>query len=134
MDADIPLLLGLDYQTEWGMVIDLGIQEIYIRESKDRIKKGKEKNLWTLPIQRNAYQKDEDYDYTRQEEIGSTNKDESPEKDYKEDKSWSKEKGTTKKQHKEEDHKRTGQGNNEKVQRKEVKRKKKNDYNGTCRN
>ena len=34
------------------MVIDLGMQEIYIRKSKDRFKKEKETNLWTLPIQR----------------------------------------------------------------------------------
>jgi len=120
VDADIPLLLGLDYQTEWGMVIYLGIQEIYIRGSKNRIKKGKEKNLWTLPIQRNAYQKDKDYDNMRQKGIDSTNKGEPPEKDYKEDKSWIKEKGMTKEHCKEEDDKRMGEGNNERAQRKEV--------------
>ena len=52
VDANIPLLLGLEYQMKWGMVIDLGKQEIYIRKSKDRFKKEKETNYWTLPIQR----------------------------------------------------------------------------------
>jgi len=41
IEANILLLLGLEYQTEWGMVIDLGKQEIYIRQSRDRFKKEK---------------------------------------------------------------------------------------------
>ena len=31
VDANIPLLLGLDYQTKWGMVMDLG-EQIFISE------------------------------------------------------------------------------------------------------
>ena len=52
IDANIPLLLGLEHQTRWGMIIDLGTEEIYIRKSKDRFKKDKKTNIWTLPIQR----------------------------------------------------------------------------------
>ena len=33
VDADIPLLLGLDYQEEWGMIIDIGRKELTIRKS-----------------------------------------------------------------------------------------------------
>ena len=34
------------------MIIDLGTEEIYIRKSKDKFKKDKRTNMWTLPIQR----------------------------------------------------------------------------------
>ena len=30
VDADIPLLLGLDYQETWGMIINLGKKELNI--------------------------------------------------------------------------------------------------------
>ena len=59
VEANIPLLLGLEYQMEWGMVIDLGKQEIYIRKSKDRFKKEKEMNHCMLPIQRKKQRKEE---------------------------------------------------------------------------
>ena len=38
VDADIPLLLGLDYQTKWGMMIDIGRKEIFIRKSQQMFK------------------------------------------------------------------------------------------------
>ena len=52
IDANIPLLLGLEYQTRWGMIIDSGTEEIYVRKSGDRFKKDKRLNMWTLPIQK----------------------------------------------------------------------------------
>ena len=52
IEANILLLLGLEYQVKWGMTIDVGKQEIYIRKSGDRFKKEKETDHWTLPIQR----------------------------------------------------------------------------------
>ena len=52
IDANIPLLLGLEYQTRWGMIIDSGTKEIYIRKSKDKFKKDRRTNMWTLPIQK----------------------------------------------------------------------------------
>ena len=39
VDADIPLLLGLDYQERWGMIIDLGKKEITIRKSNEKFKR-----------------------------------------------------------------------------------------------
>ena len=39
IEANIPLLLGLEYKVKWAMVIDLGKQEIHIRKSGDRFKK-----------------------------------------------------------------------------------------------
>ena len=44
IEANIPLLLGLEYQMEWGIEIDPEKQEIYIRKSIDRFKKEKETN------------------------------------------------------------------------------------------
>ena len=38
VDADVPLLLGLDYQTKWDMVIDVGRNNIHIRKSKQTFK------------------------------------------------------------------------------------------------
>ena len=52
VDANIPLLLGLDYQKKWGMIIDLGKDEIYIRKSKETFKIKPKTTHWTLPIQR----------------------------------------------------------------------------------
>ena len=54
VEANIPLLLGLEYQKKWGMVIDLGKQEIFIRKSRDKFKKEKETNHWRLPIQKKS--------------------------------------------------------------------------------
>ena len=42
VDANILLLLGMEYQKKWGMIIDLGKQEIYIRKSGDRFRNEKE--------------------------------------------------------------------------------------------
>ena len=50
IEANISLLLGLDYQAEWGMVIDLGMQKVYIRKSKEGFRINKEARIWTLPI------------------------------------------------------------------------------------
>ena len=51
VDADIPLLLGLDYQEKWGMIIDLGKKEITIRKSNEKLKINPNSKHWTLPIQ-----------------------------------------------------------------------------------
>ena len=51
VDADIPLLLGLDYQIKWGMVIDIGEGTIHIRKSNQTFKIESKSNHWTLPIQ-----------------------------------------------------------------------------------
>ena len=45
VDANIPLLLGLDYQTKWGMVLDLGKKEIHIRKSEETNEKST-RNCW----------------------------------------------------------------------------------------
>ena len=59
VEANIPLLLGLEYQMEWGMVIDLGQQGIYIRKIRDRFNKEKETKHWMLPIQGKKQMKEE---------------------------------------------------------------------------
>ena len=51
VDADIPLLLGLDYQNKWGMVIDVGESKIHIRKSNETFKIKSKNHHWTLPIQ-----------------------------------------------------------------------------------
>ena len=53
VDADIPLLLGLDYQTKWGMMIDIGRKEIFIR----MFKVDAHSSHWTLPIQTDTLHK-----------------------------------------------------------------------------
>ena len=57
VDASIPLLLGLDYQKKWRMVIYLGQQEILIRKSREKFKE-KEVNHRTLPIQKKKLHED----------------------------------------------------------------------------
>ena len=52
VEANIPLLLGLDYQEQWGMIIDIGKRNIHIRKSGENFKiKGSRTKHWTLPIQ-----------------------------------------------------------------------------------
>ena len=51
VDADIPLLLGLDFQRKWGMVIDVGKNEIFIRKSGEYFTMRNEGKHWMLPIQ-----------------------------------------------------------------------------------
>ena len=54
VDADIPLLLGLDYQIKWGMVIDVGKGSIHIRKSNETFKIKSQSSHWTLSIQSNS--------------------------------------------------------------------------------
>ena len=42
--ANIPLLLGMEYQKKWGKMIDLREQEVHIKRSKNKFE-------WMLPIQ-----------------------------------------------------------------------------------
>ena len=51
MDADIPLLLGLDYQRKWGIVLDIGKDELHIRKSGETFPINSLSNHLTLPIQ-----------------------------------------------------------------------------------
>ena len=57
VDADIPLLLGLDYQVKWGMVIDIGEGKIHIRKSNETFKIRPGSSHWTLPTQSNNLHK-----------------------------------------------------------------------------
>ena len=51
MDTDVPLLLGLDYQKRWGMVIDVGKSKIHIRKSNQSFDIIPNSSHWRLPIQ-----------------------------------------------------------------------------------
>ena len=44
VEANIPLLLGLDYQEQWGMIIDIGKRNIHIRKSGENFKIKRIKN------------------------------------------------------------------------------------------
>ena len=57
VDADIPLLLGLDYQTKWGMVMDIGEKNIFIKKSNQSFKIQPSSSHWTLPVQSNTLHK-----------------------------------------------------------------------------
>ena len=49
--ADIPLLLGLDYQTKWGVVLDIACKEIKIKSLGLTFTMNHKANKhWTLPI------------------------------------------------------------------------------------
>lgn len=53
VNADIPLLLGLDYQRLWGIVMDIANRTLYIKATKETFSiKGTRTNHWTLPIQK----------------------------------------------------------------------------------
>ena len=52
VEANIPLLLGMDYLKKWGVVIDTGKEMIHIRKSKESFNIDSNKsNHWKLPIQ-----------------------------------------------------------------------------------
>ena len=51
VETNVPLLIGLDYQRKWGMIIDVGRNEIYIRKSGETFHISEKENHWTLPIQ-----------------------------------------------------------------------------------
>ena len=52
VNADIPLLLGLDYQEEWGIVMDIEKRELHIKESNETFNiKNSKSTHWKLPIQ-----------------------------------------------------------------------------------
>ena len=51
VETNVPLLIGLDYQKKWGMIIDVGKNEIHIRISDETFKISDKENHWTLPIQ-----------------------------------------------------------------------------------
>ena len=51
VDTDVPLLLGLDYQKRWGMVIDVGKSKIHIRKSNQSFDINPNSSHWRLPIQ-----------------------------------------------------------------------------------
>ena len=53
VDADIPLLLGLDYQEKWGVVIDIARKELKIRKTNEIFQIEPNCTHWTLPIQGN---------------------------------------------------------------------------------
>ena len=52
VNVNIPLLLGMDYLKKWGVVIDTGNEEIFIRKGNESFKiDSKKSNHWKLPIQ-----------------------------------------------------------------------------------
>ena len=51
VDTDVPLLLGLDYQKRWGMIIDVGLNKIHIRKSNQSFDIDPFSSHWRLPIQ-----------------------------------------------------------------------------------
>ena len=52
VDVNIPLLLGMDYLKRWGIVIDTGKDELYIRMARKTFKiDSSQSNHWKLPIQ-----------------------------------------------------------------------------------
>ena len=52
VDTNIPLLLGMDYLKKWGVIIDTGKEELYLRKSNESFKIDAAKsNHWKLPIQ-----------------------------------------------------------------------------------
>ena len=51
VDADIPLLLGLDYQRKWGIILDIGKNELFIRKSGETFPISSSSNYWTLLMQ-----------------------------------------------------------------------------------
>ena len=52
VEANIPLLLGMDYLKKWGVLIDTGKEKIHIRKSNESVNIDSSKsNHWKLPIQ-----------------------------------------------------------------------------------
>ena len=55
VDADIPLLLGLDYQRKWGIVLDVQDETLRIKYTGETFKiKSSRSNHWKLRIQNNS--------------------------------------------------------------------------------
>ena len=54
VETNVPLLIGLDYQKKWGMIIDIGRNEIHIRKSDETFKISGKESHWTLPIQQES--------------------------------------------------------------------------------
>ena len=52
VEANIPLLIGLDCQKRWGMVIDVGENKIHMRKSNETFRIKKKNHHWMLPIQK----------------------------------------------------------------------------------
>ena len=50
VEADIPLLFGLDYQKLWGMVIDVSENKIIMKKFNKTFEVRKKNHYWTLPI------------------------------------------------------------------------------------
>ena len=52
VDTNIPLLIGLDYQKRWGMVLDVSENTIHMKISNQTFKIKKKNHHWMFPIQR----------------------------------------------------------------------------------
>ena len=52
VEANVPLLLGLDFQKEYGIVIDTGKQTIYIKATDEEFDMSKNGNHWKLPLRK----------------------------------------------------------------------------------
>ena len=51
VEANIPLLIGIDYQSEWGMIFDTQKKEVFIRKSKESFTVNTSRgNHWKMPI------------------------------------------------------------------------------------
>ena len=53
VEANVPLLLGLDFQKEQGIVLDIGERSLYIKTSSETFDMRSKGNHWTLPIKKN---------------------------------------------------------------------------------
>ena len=50
VEANVPLFLGLDFQQEFGVVIDTGRQTLYIKASGQEFNMSQQGNHWMLPL------------------------------------------------------------------------------------
>ena len=51
VDADIPLLIGTDYQSKWGMVLDIKDRELFLKKTGETFDiKPTQSSHWKLPI------------------------------------------------------------------------------------
>ena len=53
VEANVPLLLGLDFQQEFGVVIDTGRQTLFIKASGEEFNMSRQGNHWRLPLRSN---------------------------------------------------------------------------------
>ena len=52
IDTEIPLLLGTDFQKMWGIVVDIGRKQVFLRETNEYVKVEQSKtHRLKLPIQ-----------------------------------------------------------------------------------